>query len=196
MPPLTQTPPVGRNPGPKWPRVIALLCLWCGGISVSAQTEQSREYEIKAVFLFNFSQFVEWPPAAFAGADAPLVIGVLGQDPFGAQLDETVRDEKVGHRSILIRRFRKVEEIDICHILFISSSETGRLDQIMEQLGERSVLTVSDGEGFALRGVMIRFVTERKKIRLRINLLAAQSAGLTLSSKLLRPAEIVTMEGP
>jgi len=196
MPLLTRIPPVSRHPGLRCSLAIALAWLCAGGTAGSAQTELSREYEIKAVFLFNFAQFVEWPASAFAGADAPLVIGVLGEDPFGAQLEETVRGEIVGHRPILVRRFREVEEIDTCHILFISSSETGRLDHILTRLAERSILTVSDGEGFAGRGVMIRFVTERKRIRLKINLEAAKHARLTLSSKLLRPAEIVTTERP
>ena len=85
-----------------------------------------------------------------------------------------------------------MEEIKTCHILFISRSETDRLEPILARLKDRNILTVADAEGFAQRGVMIRFVTEHNKIRLRINLEAAKAAHLTISSKLLRPAEIVT----
>src|ERR1043165_9134092 len=84
----------------------------------------SYEYQVKAAFLFNFAQFAEWPARAFADAKAPLVIGILGDDPFGSYLDELVRDEKVGERSFLIRRYRDIREVQGCHILFVSRSES------------------------------------------------------------------------
>ena len=174
---------------------LLLAVLWAFVATSSAQPV-AREYQVKAVFLFNFAQFVEWPARAFPDAAAPLVIGVLGQDPFGSALDETVRGEKIGDRPLVVRHFPRVAEVDQCHILFISRSEAGTLDEILATLKSRSILTVADTEGFALRGVMIRFLTENNHIRLRINLDAAKAAGLTLSSKLLRPAEIVTTQKP
>jgi hypothetical protein len=149
------------------------------------------EYQLKAVFLFNFSQFVDWPAAAFADSRAPLVIGILGGDPFGETLDAIVHGETVSGRPLVVRRFATVEQVDVCHILFISASHRDRLERVLGSLEDRSILTVGDFEGFALRGGMIRFMTVGKKIRLRINLGAAQRANLTISSKLLRPAEIV-----
>ena len=149
------------------------------------------EYEVKAVFLFNFSQFVDWPEAAFADGRAPLVIGVLGSDPFGATLDEIVRGEMVNGRPLAVRRYQSPDQVDTCHILFIDRSQDSRLDTIVAALKGHSVLTVGDFEGFTRRGGMIRFVTVGNKIRLRINLGAAQEAKLTISSKLLRPAKIV-----
>jgi hypothetical protein len=92
------------------------------GPDMSAQTAPSREYQIKAVFLFNFAQFVEWPPAAFRDSNSPLVIGVLGDNPFGTYLDETVRDEKVGNRPLEVQRYQRVDEIKTCHVLFIGPS--------------------------------------------------------------------------
>jgi hypothetical protein len=157
-----------------------------------AQSSASPEYQLKAVFLFNFAQFVEWPASAFAGPDAPLVIGVLGEDPFGSYLDETVRGETVNGRPLEVRRYRGVEEIGTCHILFVSRLEEGRLREVLDSLRGRSILTVSDAARFATRGGMVGFVTDHNRIRLRINLEAAQAAHLTLSSKLLRPAQIVS----
>jgi hypothetical protein len=151
-----------------------------------------KEYQIKALFLYNFAQFVEWPANAFPSAETPITIGVLGDDPFGSDLDAIVQGDRSGNRALKVRRFQRVEEIDGCHILFISQTESSRLEQILSVLKGRSILTVGDAEGFSLRGGMIRFVTENKKVRMRINLDAAKRAGLTLSSKLLRPAEIVT----
>jgi hypothetical protein len=155
---------------------------------------ESSEYQLKAVFLFNFAQFVEWPENAFVNADAPIVIGVLGADPFGSILDETVRDEHIGGRPLVIQRYRRLDEIGTCHILFINGSEFPHLEKILSALNGRSVLTVSDADRAARRGVMVQFITEKKRVRLRINLDAAKLAGLTLSSKLLRPTEIVTTE--
>jgi uncharacterized protein DUF4154 len=160
-----------------------------------AQSAPDPEYQLKAVFLFHFAQFVEWPASAFPNSQTPLVIGILGEDPFGPYLDETVRGEMVNDRPLVVRRYRSVEEITTCHILFISRREDRRLRGILDSLRGRSVLTVSDADRFATLGGMIRFVTDHKRIRFRINLEAARAASLTLSSKLLRPAEIVPAGG-
>jgi hypothetical protein len=166
-----------------------------GSRSQASGEAPAREYEIKAVFLFNFAQFVEWPPEAFHGAHDPLVIGILGDDPFGAYMDEAVRGETVNGRPFVIRRFKHRDEITECHILFISRSEQGHLDQVIGALKGRSILTVGDMDEFSRRGGMIHFITENKKVRLRINIDAARLAGLRISSKLLRPAEIVSRLG-
>ncbi len=117
---------------------------------------------------------------------------MLGDDPFGGFLEATLRGEHRGARPFEVRRFQRVDDIKTCDILFISQSEGDRVDEILATLKSRPILTVSDGEAFAERGGMIRFVTESNRIRLKINLQAAQAAHLTISSKLLRVAEIVT----
>ena len=172
--------------------LLMSVLLLSGGVDLPAQTAPSREHQVKAVFLFNFAQFVEWPPQAFPEARTPLVIGILGEDPFGAYLDEVVGGEKVNNRPLTVQRYRRVEEIKTCHVLFISRSEADRLERILANLKDRSILTVADTDGFARRGVMIRFSTEKNKTHLKINLEAAKAANLSISSKLLRPAEIVT----
>lgn len=157
----------------------------------AAETRLSREFQVKAVFLFNFAQFVEWPAGAFESPTSPLVIGVLGLDPFGPYLDEAVSGEKVNGHPLVVQRYRRVSDIGACHILFVSGSEGARAEQVAESLQGRSILTVCDWEGFARHGGMIRFMMERSHVRLRINLDAAKAAGLTISSKLLRSAELV-----
>lgn len=157
-----------------------------------ARAAATPENQVKAVFLFNFAQFVEWPPMAFASDAAPLVIGVLGDNPFDSALEEAVRGENVNHRSLEVRHYRRVADVDTCHILFVARSEASRLDEIFAALKGRSILTVGDTDGFAQHGGMIRFVTDNSRVRLRINLTAAKAAGLVISSKLLRPAEIVS----
>jgi len=156
-----------------------------------AQAGAPRENELKAVFLFNFAQFVEWPAGAFATPDAPLVIGVLGDDPFDGVLDSTIQGERINNHPLVVERYRRVEDVGTCHILFISRPDAEHLDQVLPRLRDRSILTVGDAGNFSRAGGMIAFVTEHNRIRLRINLTAATAANLVLSSKLLRPAEIV-----
>jgi len=149
------------------------------------------ENQVQAVFLYNFSRFVEWPVQAFATPGDPFVIGILGSDPFGARLDEAVRNEQINGHPLTVRRFRSVAEVENCQILFVDRSEVSRLAQILAALDHRSTLTVSQADGAAQRGVMIQFAMENNRIRLRINVESARASGLTISSKLLRPAEIV-----
>jgi hypothetical protein len=181
----------GRGMSAKWLRVA--LCAVAGAVAPRESAAQSlpREYQLKAVFLFNFAQFVEWPAGAFPGPGTPLIIGVLGSDPFGAALDEVVRGETVDDHPLEIRRYRSVEDVTGCHILFVGGLEKDRLERVLDSLKGRPILTVGDTDRFAGRGGMIRFVTDRNRIRLRINLEAATAAHLKISSKLLRPAEIV-----
>ena len=158
------------------------------------QSPRTSEYQLKAVFLFNFVQFVDWhatPQDSQPPTLAPLLIGIVGEDPFGSFLDETVRGERLGARPIQVRRYRRIADLEECQVLFISRSENERLPEILAAVKNRPVLTVSDGDGFANQGGMIQFVTDKSRIRLRINLDAAEAANLTISSKLLRVAEIV-----
>jgi hypothetical protein len=172
-----------------WFMAAALLLV---GGPATAQAVRAAAPQVEAVFLFNFAQFVNWPAESFPDSQAPLVIGILGEDPFGGFLDETVRGETVRARPLEVRRYRRIEEVNTCHILFISRSEADRLEDLLPVLKDRPILAVSDGDGFARRGGMIQFVIEQSRIRLRINLEAAEAARLKISSKLLRAAEIVT----
>jgi len=160
------------------------------GLNAARSQTVSHEYPLKAVFLLNFAQFTGWPTNAFATPDSPLIIGVLGDDPFGAVLDDAVRDETVNGRKFVVERYRHIEDIKTCHILFISQPETRRLDKIVAALKGKPVLTVSEIANSASR-VCVQFVTENNKIRFRINLDSLEAANLTMSSKLLRLAEIM-----
>lgn len=156
-----------------------------------AQSSAIPEYRVKAAFLFQFTQFVDWPPEAFSTGQAPLVIGVFGEDPFGSFLDETVRGEKANGHPLAVERYRRLEEVKNCQILFVSRPETGRLGEILAALKGRDILIVGDTSDFADRGGTVQFVNQENKIRLRINLSAAKAANLTISSKLLRPATVI-----
>ncbi len=159
--------------------------------SVAGQSSAIPEFRVKATFLFQFTQFLEWPTEALSTAVAPLVIGILGEDPFGTFLDETVHDERANGHPLTVERYRRLEDVKNCHILFVSRSEASRTGDIVTALKGRSILIVGDTNGFADRGGMIQFVTQENRIRLRINLGAARAANLTISSKLLRPATVI-----
>jgi hypothetical protein len=173
-----------------WAWSVALCVLLSVGLPVRAAVPPA-EYRVKAVFLFNFAQFVEWPQDAFTDPGQPFVIGILGKDPFGAEIDAVVRGEAVAQRSLVVERYYNVAELHSCHILYIARSEIGHLPQILAALKGRSVLTVSDADGDDQTGVMIRLVNRSNRVRLQIDVGAAKAGHLTISSKLLRPAEIV-----
>jgi hypothetical protein len=172
-------------------RVLALLAAL--GSHVLAQgAAPTKEYQVKAAFLFNFAQFVDWPSSVFSDADTPLAICVLGDDPFGSYLDEIVRGEQVNSRRLTIQRFRAPAELKGCQVLFISRSESPSMDKALASAKGMEALTVSDVGDFAARGGIIQLSTESGKIRLKINVNAAKASNLVISSKLLRSAEIVT----
>src|SRR5882672_12898739 len=125
--------------------LATLISLAASGLANST-VAASPEYQVKAVFLFNFAQFVEWPPQSFQDAAAPFVIGVLGTDPFGSSLEGAVRGETLNGRSFVIERYRSVTEIRHCQILFISRSEAAHMEDIRAVLAGHSILTVSDIE--------------------------------------------------
>ena len=152
------------------------------------------EREIKATFIFNFAQFVEWPAASFADPHAPLAICVLGIDPFDGALDAVIRGEVVNGHPLIVKRFRRVEDAATCHVLFVSPSEAPQYARIAEVLRGRAVLTIGESDGFVASGGVVRFITEKNRVRLRVNLGAARAAGLTISSQILRVADVVNQE--
>lgn len=176
--------------GIRSPILSRLVLLGVVGFFTSAAAPVS-EFQLKAVFLFNFAEFVEWPPSAFPQSNSPFVIGVVGKDPFGANLDDVVRGESLNHHPLVVQRFQNVSDVRDCQILYIPASEAPHLAEILAKLKGESVLTVGDAEDAAQRGVVIGFYTQDHQVRLRINIDAARVASLTISSKLLRPAEIV-----
>jgi len=156
-----------------------------------SQTQEEIEYRLKAVFFFNILQFIEWPDTAFKTNESPVVIVVIGRDPFGKILDETVMNEKIGDHPIIIQRVQTLNEIQNCHALFISTSERYNYINILRELKNSSILTVSDIEGFSERGGNIEFFIEDNKIRFAINIDTLNQANLKASSKLLRLARLV-----
>ena len=165
--------------------VFLVFALFGSSLSVRVQAQQPIEYQVKAAFLFNFAKFVDWPAEAFSDSSAPLVIGVIGVDPFGAALDQAIKGKNVGGRSLVIRRLKWGQDLRACQILYISSSERKRLPQIIQSLKGASVLTVGEMDQFNQQGGIINFTREAGKVRFQINSRGADQARLRISSKLL-----------
>jgi len=196
------------------PLVALVACLTHGNRVLATPP---GEYETKAGYLLNFVEFVEWPAGAFADAKSPVIIGIVGKDPFGAELDR-LQDKVVNGRKLQIKRFkgalefrgeetpgrrhddlalkqaRKLAELKSCHILFISLSEKNYLPLILKPLKGASVLTVSETELFAHEGGIINFLDSANRVQLEVNLDAAEQARLRISSKLLNLAKVIKTE--
>lgn len=161
--------------------------MWCA--PVRAQT--ADEYQVKAALLFNFIKFVDWPAEAFGDAGAPIRIGVVGDDPFGGQLDQAISGKSIHGRPLIIQRLRWGQDLRACHLLFISASERKRLPQIIANLRGAPVLTISDMGQFNQQGGIIGFVMEASKVRFEIHNGVAEQARLKISAKLLMLARAV-----
>src|SRR5437868_8530842 len=160
----------------------------------AGDASDSSEYLIKAGFIYNFAKFVEWPAAAFSQADSPIVIGVLGADPFGSVLDHIVEDKKIGARGFIVKRYKwgkDLKDLKDCKILFISASEKAHIDEILQSVKGLPILTVGETLGFAERGGVIRFTLEDNRVRFEVNVDAAHDADLNISSRLLTLAKII-----
>src|SRR5262245_8896526 len=159
-----------------------------------SRAEAPTEHQVKAAFLVNFGRFVTWPGQAFADSNAAFVLGILGEDPFGTDIDDMVRGKEIQGRPVRIRRLQDLRELGTCHILFTTWSEPGALEQMFASLGKSPVLTVGESKDFTARGGVIRFYLEESMVRFEINVNAARRAELEISSKMLRLAKIVGTE--
>lgn len=169
---------------------IALLVFIFGNGQLFSQTSFASEYQVKAVFLFNFSHFITWPNHSFEDQYSTFIIGIIGDDPFGPFIEAAVEGERIGTHVIRVQRYSSISEIKNCHILYIGTKDPEQIKKILHEVSGRNILTVGDTPNFARWGGMIRFYTEQNKIRLQINNTIARAEGLKISSKLLRVAQV------
>ena len=174
----------------QWLVGLACLCLAGGSVHGDERSGTVSEHQLKAAFLYNFTQFTEWPARTFSTPEAPIVIGIIGEDPFGKTLDDLVKGEVVRGRPLVVQRFRAGEDFGGCQILFISRSEKERLGALLTELKGRPVLTVSDIKDFAQEGGMVSLILANKAVKLEVNQAVAEEAALQLSAKLLKLARI------
>jgi hypothetical protein len=178
---------------PGWARAVqvAAAVLTCTTAPASVPAGGSREHQIKAAALHNLITFTDWPASAFADAGSPLVVGVLGKGPVAALLDDFVANETWQGRRISLRRLSTPAEGRDCHVLYVERSEHARWPALASQFSKRAILTVSDSDLFARRGGVVQLAIERNKLRLIVNLKVARACGLTISSKVLRLANVI-----
>jgi hypothetical protein len=171
--------------------VVFCLSLVMAGRTAGGQEESVDEYKLKAAMLYHLKEFVEWPASANLDRHSPILLCILGQDPFANSLSVTIPKETDNGRLVVIRHLQSETEIPGCHILYISSSQRKIAAHIFTILNGSSVLTVGEMAQFAAHGGMIQFSLDEQHVRFDINLDAASRAGLRISSKLLALAQIV-----
>ena len=181
-----------KAPGVLLPALLLLIVLLFPTHSklLRANPHEVSEYQVKAAFLYNFVKFVEWP-SVLNGSQDPIVIGILGPDPFGPVLDRTFADKRVGGRRLELRRYGKVEELQLCHVLFVSSTLKRDWSKVLAAVQGTPVMTVSDEGGFVESGGIIELLLEDNKIRFDINLNEGKRSGLKISAQLLQLARRV-----
>lgn len=174
----------------KVPFIVA--CLVCFGLMTAVpshaqntDSSDSSEYLIKAGFTYNFAKLMEWPSGAFAQPDSPIVIGVLGTDPFNGTLDQVLKGKQANGRAFEVKHLKWGADLKGCNILFVSDSETAHLDELFHNIKGLPILTIGDTPGFAQRGGIINFVVEDNRVRFEINADAAKQANINISSRLL-----------
>jgi hypothetical protein len=178
----------------RFKRALAVFAICIASILTLLPTaradEPSREYQVKAAFIYNFVQFVEWPQTAFSSDSDPITIGVVGGNPFGDALERAVSGKVIGGRSLTVKYFADARDLGPCQVLFVNSSDADFMQAIHEKLKGKSVLSIGEPEQFPWTGGVIRFYEEDNRVRFEINLEAAEAARLKISSKLLRLAKI------
>ena len=171
--------------------IFAATALFCPPMLLAADAPAASEAQVKAVFLFNFAKYVDWPAAAFPNDAAPITIGVVGTELVGENLRHYVEGKTVNGRSFAVKHLASDSDFSGCQILFISDSEASRMRGILEKASVSPILTVGEDEAFARNGGIIDFVLKNGNVRLAIDLGAAKKAGLTISSRLLAVADVV-----
>ncbi len=157
----------------------------------AAEAPVSKEYQIKAAFLYNFTKFAEWPDSAFADPKSPIVIGVLGANPFGGELAKAIEGRKVNGRDLVLKPLEKSGDLESVHVLFTGSSEEVKLIEALGSVNRRPILTVGETDSFAKHGGIITFILEGDKVRFEINMDAADQAGLKISAQLQKLAKTI-----
>jgi len=168
--------------------LIGLLCLG-GYVARGAEAEVSKEYRIKAAFLYNFTKFVEWPAACFPNESSPIIIGVFGQNPFGDELEKIVQGRTVNHHPIVVNLIATAAAAATVHLLFVPAGEETRLPATAWR--SAAIVAVGESESFAAGGGTITFTREGDKIRFEINIAAAERSGLRISAQLQKLANAV-----
>lgn len=165
--------------------IVAASLLWCGAPGV-AQEVVYHEEEVKAAFLYHFATFVQWPEPM--PRERPFSVAVLGDDEVAAELEKFLPGREMQGRPMQVRRLKSLDELADDAVLFIGAGENDRLSELISRVEDRSMLVVTEAPGALKDGSMINFQVIDDRVRFEISLLAAQRAGLEMSSRLLSAA--------
>lgn len=168
---------------------VWVFCFVTGWPQTTAAQDRPTDYQIKAAFLEKFGKFVTWPDDAFATPNAPLVIGIFGQDPFHGTLEQLAENDTINGHRIVVEQIRALPDLKRCHIVFIPAALKTQERDILQAVHRNAVLTVSDAGDFCDAGGMIQFIIEDDQVHFEIKNDAARDAGLKISSKLLMLAK-------
>ena len=172
---------------------VLIAVIWCIFICGSAHAARNQfdEYQVKAAFLYNLTNFTFWPDDCFASEESPFVITILGKNPFGKSLELLVKDERVNNHPIQIRQIKQLKELEITHILFIPSEFKKEFTPTLKHSSQSGLLTVSDYPDFCKLGGAVNLLIDKNRFNLEINPAAAKQHNLKFSSKLLQLARLV-----
>src|SRR5436190_11300465 len=163
----------------RWAFLVIAFIL-AAGTSNPAEQPQFSENQVKGAFLTKFAMFVEWPGKPVPGGQTPIVIGILGEDPFGPQFELALAKESIKGRPFTLKHLKDPQEAGGCQILYVSSSESPRLPEILAAIHKQPILTVGDQERFAHQGGMINFIKQDGKVRFEVNTAAVAAGGLKM----------------
>lgn len=159
--------------------------------SIAGADIPELEREVKAAFFYRFTRFAAWPERSSQATGDSLIVGILGEDPFRDALDRAVAGKVVSGRPLAVRRFRRVEEVGACHVLFVNLPSGKDRRAALARLGPEPVLTVGEGETCLDDGGVLQLRPENRRVRFEVNLAAARRAGIERSSRLLQVASRV-----
>ena len=182
---------VAARPWKRVTLVIVACCFLMNARPLRGEPNDDTSYPVKLGFLYQLTLYVQWPSGSFKSATAPLVVCVIGHDPFDSDLEEEFENHTVEKHPVVIRRAKGIDNLGSCHVVFVPAPESKQSAKVIASLQGSPVLTVGETPGFAERGGLINFTVLQNRLHFEINLDAVRQTSLTISSRVLALAKIV-----
>jgi hypothetical protein len=157
--------------------LLLLFCLGAGWYNLNAQNEK-----FKALFMYNFTKYIEWPPSMRSG---DFIIGVLGNSPLTPELNNVSKTQRVGNQKITVVTFNSVDQISQCHILYIPASKSSMLPQVNAITAGKNILIVTDKSGLASQGAGLNYILDGERLKYEVNKSSIEKRGLAVNSTLI-----------